>query len=522
MARSNHTVSSFLLLGFTHDPQLQVLLFLLFLLVYSCTMLGNIGIVTIIKLDSHLQTPMYFFLSHLSFLDICYTSVISPKMLFNFLVEEKTISYTGCITQLYFYSALGSTECLLLAVMAYDRYVAICNPLLYTAIMTRGLCIRLAVAAYITGFAHSVIETGCIFRLSFCGPNVINNFACDFPPLFLLSCTDTSVNEFMLKSNHTVSSFLLLGFTHDPQLQVLLFLLFLLVYSCTMLGNIGIFTIIKLDSHLQTPMYFFLSHLSFLDICYSSVISPKMLFNFLVEEKTISYTGCITQLYFYSALASTECLLLAVMAYDRYVAICNPLLYTVIMTRGLCIRLALAAYITGFAHSVIETGCIFRLSFCGPNVINHFACDFPPLFLLSCTDTSVNEVVLFTFAGSVTMTAVTIIIFSYTHIIIAILKIRSAEGRRKAFSTCASHFVCVTLFYGTILIMYLRPSSSYSQEQDKILSLFYAVVIPMLNPLIYSLRNQEIKTALRKAICRKMFSHLSICCHVVCVYDHQR
>ncbi|XP_030046343.1 olfactory receptor 1052-like [Microcaecilia unicolor] len=319
-------------------------------------------------------------------------------------------------------------------------------------------------------------------------------------------CKDINYGTHNGRNQTSMSEFILLELTDDPELQILLFMVFLVVYFITLLGNIGMIVLIRMDPHLHKPIYLLLSTLSFTDLCYSSVIIPQMLLNFIVEEKTISYAECITQLYFYSALASTECLLLAVMAYDRYVALCNPLLYTVIMTRGLCIKLTAAAYVSGFLHSVIETGCLFRLSFCGSNVINHFACDFPPLFMLSCTDTSINELVLFIFAGSVTMSAVIVIIFSYSYIITTVLKIRSAEGRRKAFSTCTSHFICVTLFYGTILIMYLRPSSSYSQETDKILSFFYAVVIPMLNPLIYSLRNQEVKEAVRKIICRNMHS----------------
>ncbi|XP_030046456.1 olfactory receptor 1019-like [Microcaecilia unicolor] len=314
----------------------------------------------------------------------------------------------------------------------------------------------------------------------------------------------------MKVTNHsTVIEFVLLGLTDDPVLQIILFVLFLLIYIITVLGSGVIITVIRLSPRLHTPMYFFLSHLSFVDLCYSSTITPKMLTGFLSENNTISFLGCGIQLYFYSSFGGIECLLLAVMAYDRFVAICNPLLYTVIMTKKVCIQLVTFVYGGGFLHSLTETICTFQLSFCGSNVINHFACDFPPLFILSCTDIFINELIIFGFGGFIAISSVLVIIVSYSYILSTILKIRSAEGRHKAFSTCASHLTCVTLYFGTIFFMYLRPRSSYSQEQDKVITVFYTVVISMLNPLIYSLRNQDVKQALRKikpSLLRKLWS----------------
>ncbi|XP_030077621.1 olfactory receptor 1020-like isoform X2 [Microcaecilia unicolor] len=295
-----------------------------------------------------------------------------------------------------------------------------------------------------------------------------------------------------------ISEFVLLGLTDDPTLQTILFALFLLMYIITLLGSGVIITVIRLSPRLHTPMYFFLSHLSFVDLCYSSTITPKMLTGFLSERNTISLLGCGIQLYFYSGFGSTECILLAVMAYDRYVAICNPLLYTVIMTKKVCIQLVILVYGGGFLNALIQTIFTFQLSFCGSNVINHFACDFPPLLILSCTDTFINELMIFVLAGFLTISSVLVILISYTYILSNILKIQYAEGRHKAFSTCGSHLTCVTLYFGTIFFMYLRPRSSYSQEQDKVITVFYTVVISMLNPLIYSLRNQDVKQALRK------------------------
>ncbi|XP_030046381.1 olfactory receptor 1019-like [Microcaecilia unicolor] len=304
----------------------------------------------------------------------------------------------------------------------------------------------------------------------------------------------------------TVTEFLLLGFTSDPQLQFALFVVFFLIYLTTLLGNIGIILLIQLDPRLHTPMYFFLCNLSFVDVCCSSSIAPKMLVNFLSEEKNISYLGCAAQLYFFLAFACTDNFLLAVMAYDRYVAICNPLLYPVVMTRKVCSQLASTVYIAGFLYSLLQTGNTFRLSFCKSNVVSHFFCDIPPLLKLSCTDTYINEMVLNVFAVLISLPSLLVILISYSSIIANVLKIRSAEGRRKAFSTCSSHFTSVTLFYGSALFMYLRPSSSYSLKQDRFISIFYTLVIPMLNPLIYSLRNQEVKAALRKLSSENVFS----------------
>ncbi|XP_030046122.1 olfactory receptor 1009-like [Microcaecilia unicolor] len=301
------------------------------------------------------------------------------------------------------------------------------------------------------------------------------------------------------RNQTSVTEFILLGLTRDPKLQIPLFVLFLLLHIFTLLGNIGIIVATRLDVRLQTPMYFFLFHLSVLDICYSSAITPITLQTFLVEKKTISFLGCALQLYFYAAFATVECFLLSVMAFDRYVAICNPLLYPVIMSRRLCIQMLGAAYVCGFCNSLIHTVCIFHLSFCGPNVLDHYFCDIPPLLVLACSDTFVTELTAFICVGFNCTTSSLAILISYTYIISNILRIRSAEGRRKAFNTCASHFTAVLIFFGTLFFMYLQPASSNSMMQEKIVSVFYAVLIPILNPLIYTLRNKEVKAALIKA-----------------------
>ncbi|KAJ1166880.1 hypothetical protein NDU88_007276 [Pleurodeles waltl] len=294
----------------------------------------------------------------------------------------------------------------------------------------------------------------------------------------------------------TVTEFIMLGLTSDPDLQILLFLLLLPVYIFTLLGNVSILVIVGYNTHLQTPMYFFLSQLSCLDLMYSSVISPKMLVDLLSKKKTISLYGCITQLYFFAAIGCTEFILLAAMAFDRYVAVCNPLLYTVTMTNHLCMQLVAGSYIGGFLYSLIHAGCLHRLTFCGPDVMNHFVCDYPVLLKLSCTDIFINDLVRFVFASLVVLSSLIVVLISYAFIILAILRIRTTAKRWRATSTCISHFTCVFLFYGTVLFMELRPNSSSSEEQDKVVAVVSTVVIPALNPLIYSLRNQEMKATL--------------------------
>ncbi|XP_058382880.1 olfactory receptor 5AP2-like [Diceros bicornis minor] len=300
-------------------------------------------------------------------------------------------------------------------------------------------------------------------------------------------------------SNHTtVTEFILLGFRDYPELQCLLFIAFLVIYMITVFGNLGMILLIKIDSHLHTPLYFFVSNLSLVDFCYSSVVTPTMLVNFWVENTVISFNECAAQFFLFASFAGTEGFLLAVMAYDRYVAICKPLLYTVTMSPHLNVLLVLATYLAGFMNAAIHTGFTFQLSFCHSNVINHFFCDILPLLKLSCSDTRVNEIVMFAFASFNELSCLLTLLISYVYILIAILRIHSAVGKHKAFSTCASHLMTVTIFFGTILFMYLRPSSSSSMDQDKVVSVFYTVVIPMLNPLIYSLRNREVKSSLSK------------------------
>ena len=301
----------------------------------------------------------------------------------------------------------------------------------------------------------------------------------------------------------SVTMFILLGFADHPQLQALLFVTFLGIYLVTLAWNLALIFLIRGDTRLHTPMYFFLGNLSFVDICYSSAVAPKMLSDFFRERKSISFLGCAVQFFVFVGAGLTECFLLTAMAYDRYAAVSSPLLYSAVMSQGLCTRLVVGAYVSGFLSSLVQSSSIFRLRFCGPNLIDHFFCDLPPVLALSCSDTFSSQVVNFLVVAVVGGTSFLILLVSYGHIAATVLKIRWVEGHRKAFHTCTSHLMVVSLLFGTALSMYLRPSSSYSFGRDKVVSVFYSLVIPVLNPLIYSLRNKEIKDALWKILGKK-------------------
>uniref|UniRef100_A0A8C6FFA0 G-protein coupled receptors family 1 profile domain-containing protein n=1 Tax=Moschus moschiferus TaxID=68415 RepID=A0A8C6FFA0_MOSMO len=306
------------------------------------------------------------------------------------------------------------------------------------------------------------------------------------------------------KNYTSLTEFILLGLADTPELQVILFCLFSMIYTLTVVGNVGMILLIRADPRLHTPMYFFLANLSFVDVCYSSTITPKMLVDLLSEKKSISVAGCFLQMYFFIALATTECILFGLMAYDRYVAICNPLLYSLIMSRTVCLKMSAGAFTAGLLNSMVNTSYVSSLPFCSSNAIHHFFCDSPPLFKLSCSDTRLYESIFSTFAGVNMVGALLVILTSYSYILFSIFRMHAGEGRRKAFSTCASHLTAIILFYSTSIYTYLRPTSSYSLNQDKVASVFYTVVIPMLNPLIYSLRNKEVKKALWNVITRKI------------------
>nr|XP_020663077.1 olfactory receptor 5F1-like [Pogona vitticeps] len=297
------------------------------------------------------------------------------------------------------------------------------------------------------------------------------------------------------KNQTNLKEFILLGLTDDLELQTLFFATGLLIYLFTLVGNLAIIILILVDPHLHTPMYFLLRNLSFTEICYITTTMPKMLWDLLSGDKTISFSGCVVQMYFFLTTAATEGALLSVMAYDRYAAICRPLHYTLLMSQPICRWLLTASWTIGNLNAIINTSFVFSLDFCDSNKIVHFFCDIPPVLRLSCSDTSLAEMVTFIISGSIIIITVSLIVLSYVFIVSAVLKIHSAQTRTKAFSTCASHLIVVSIFYSTAIFTYMRPSSSHSVEQDRFISLLYTVITPLLNPLIYSFRNKEMQAA---------------------------
>ncbi|XP_073403103.1 olfactory receptor 5B12-like [Dendrobates tinctorius] len=307
-----------------------------------------------------------------------------------------------------------------------------------------------------------------------------------------------------ISNNTQVAVFIFSGLTDHKILQHFLFALFIGIYLVTIIANLGLVAIVHRSSNLQKPMYYFLTYLSLVDIFYSSTITPKMLSDLMSLKKTISFAGCALQFFFYAALASIDSLLLSTMSYDRYVAICHPLHYVSIMTKKKCLSLVLLSFSIGFLQSSVQTGCAFTLRFCGSNLIDHFYCDAPLVLRLSCSDTSTCEMVTIYIVSAMGMGPLVTILLSYLLITFSISCMQSAESRKKAFSTCSSHLICISIFYGTIFFTYLHPPSHVFSIQDKVASVFYTTVTPMLNPIIYSLRNQDVKRSIVASVQKQL------------------
>ncbi|XP_003410245.1 olfactory receptor 5K3-like [Loxodonta africana] len=311
----------------------------------------------------------------------------------------------------------------------------------------------------------------------------------------------------MTKDNHSLTTeFVLIGFTNQADLKMLLFVVFFAIYLITMVGNLGLVALIFKKHRLHTPMYIFLGNLALMDSCCSCAITPKMLENFFSEDRMISLYECMAQFYFLCLAETADCFLLAAMAYDRYVAICHPLQYHTMMSKKLCIQMTIGAYIAGSLHPMIHVVLLLRLTFCVSHQINHFFCDVLPLYRLSCVDPYINELMVLIFSGSIQIFTITIVLISYLCILFTIFKMKSKEGRGKALSTCASHFLSVSIFYGSLLFMYIRPSSVKEGDKDIPVAIFYTLVIPLLNPFIYSLRNKDVINIM-KAIMKKRKTH---------------
>ncbi|XP_008848806.1 olfactory receptor 143-like [Nannospalax galili] len=310
------------------------------------------------------------------------------------------------------------------------------------------------------------------------------------------------MKKMVMVNDSSVSEFILMGLTDQPELQLPLFVLFLMNYAAIVVGNMSLMSLIFLNSHLHTPMYFFLFNLSFIDFCYSCVFTPKMLMNFVLEKNTISFTGCMTQLFFFCFFVNSESYVLTVMAYDRIVAICKPLMYNAVMLPRICCLMISGSYLIGFSNAAILTGFMLRLNFCDSNIIDHYMCDIFPILQLSCSSTYVNELVSTAVVGTVIISCSLVILVSYAMILLNIIQMSSAKAWSKAMGTCGSHIITVSLFYGSGLLAYVKPPSAETVGQGKFFSLFYTSLVPMLNPLIYSLRNKDVKLAVKKIMKR--------------------
>ncbi|XP_033920420.1 olfactory receptor 1020-like [Melopsittacus undulatus] len=471
----NQTQIKFILLGITDSPRAQTPLFVLFLLIYIVTLVGNVGIISLVRVSPSLHTPMYFFLTHFAFMDICYSTVISPRMLADLLSEDKTISFTACMMQYLIFAFFAISECYLLATMAYDRHVAICQPLLYVTIISSRVCWQLVASSYLFAFLSAIIYTWCVFGGSFCGPNRIDHFFCDVVPVLKLVCSDTHSSEMVIFAFVTInvvgtSMFILLSYIS---------IICTVLRMCSAQSRARAFH--TCTSHLMAVSLFFGS-------AFFMYLQPSSSHRSLDKVASIFYAVVTPML--------------------------NPFIYSLRnkevkwalkrLQKILCILVA-SSYLFAFLSAIAYTWSVFGGSFCGPNRIDHFFCDEVPVLKLVCSDTHSSETVIFAFLTINEVGTIVVILLSYVSIIRTVLRMCSAQSRARAFHTCASHLMAVSMYFGPAFFMYLQPPSSH-RSLDKVVSIFYTVVTPMLNPFIYSLRNKEVKGALVKCG-RRLFNH---------------
>ncbi|KAG8504561.1 Olfactory receptor 2L13 [Galemys pyrenaicus] len=609
----NQTSNDFILLGLLLPNRLGLFLLLLIIFIFFLASLGNSTMIHLIRMDARLHTPMYILLSQLSLMDMIYMCTTIPKMVFNFFSGQKTISFLGCGIQCFFFSTMAGSEGLLLSSMAYDRYVAICQPLHYPIRMNKRMCVKMIIGSWILGSANSLAHTVYALQLPYCRSRAIDHFFCDIPALMTLVCMDTSVYDYMVlvssslfllipfigitasygrvlyavyhmrskegkkkafttcfthltvvtfyyapfvytylrprklrsptedknlavfytiltpmlnpiiyslrnkevlgaitrvkfnklsvfmeKWNQTSNDFILLGLFPQSQTGFLFSLLIIFIFLLALVGNSTMIHLIHVDARLHTPMYILLSQLSLMDMIYISTTVPKMVFNYFSGQKGISFLGCGVQCFFFVAMAGSEGLLLASMAYDRYVAICHPLHYPIRMSKMTCVKMTIGSWILGSINSLAHALYTLHLPYCRSRAIDHFFCDIPAMMPLACMDTWAYEYMVFVSTSLLLLVPFLGITASYARVLFAVYHMRSKEGRKKAFTTCSTHLTVVTFYYAPFVYTYLRPRNLRSPTEDKNLAVFYTILTPMLNPIIYSLRNKEVLGAITR------------------------
>ncbi|KAM4889259.1 olfactory receptor 7E178-like [Thomomys bottae] len=476
---------------------------------YLITVVGNLLIIMAVTSDPHLHIPMYFFCSNLSLADIGFISTTVPKMLVDIHTHSRTISYAGCLTQMSIFLIFGCMDGLLLTAMAYDRFVAICHPLNYPLIMNPCLCVFLILLSFVTrtleGQLHSsaVFSAMCTVVIPLLNPFIYSLRNRDLKNALsrlYKSGADTSrcpINIGLRNLTH-ISEFYLLGLSDDLELQPMLFGLFLSMYLITVLGNLLIFLAVTTDPHLHTPMYFFLSILSCVDIGITSTTVPKMLVDIQSHSRAISYVGCLTQISVFLIFGSMEVLLLTVMAYDLIVAICHPLNYLLIMNPRLCVSLVLISFVASILESQLHVLMALQITIFREVEIPNFFCDPSQVLDLACVHSFTDNIIKY-FIGTLFGFFPTLgTLFSYYKITTSLLRIPTSGGKYKPFSTCGSHLSVVCLFFGTGIGLYIGSAVSHSPRNIAVPSAMYTVVTPLLNPFIYSLRNRDIKRALKR------------------------
>ncbi|KFO35897.1 Olfactory receptor 14I1 [Fukomys damarensis] len=515
--------TEFLLMDVTASRELQVLQGVLFLVIYLGALTGNLVTVTVIVTDTRLYSPMYYFISNVALIDLSSISAVVPRAVVNSLTGSRVISLTECASQIFLVTMCVAVESALLAIMSYDRYVAICHPLHYGLIITPSLCSQATTGSWASGLFFSSVHTSTLFRRPFTKTNVIQQYFCDIPQILRISSSDVEYSEFVLLAHPLLSvtsdsaetsrwadmdnltvftEFLLMDVTASRELQVLQGVLFLVIYVGALTGNLVTVTVILTDTRLHSPMYFFISNVALLDLSSISVVVPRAVVNSTMGSKTISLVECATQIFLFTMCVAVEFALLLVMSYDRYVAICHPLHYGLIITPSLCSQATAGSWASGLVYSAVHTSTLFRLPFTKTNEIQQYFCDIPQILRISSPDVQYSESVLLAVSVCLVLGYFVFMFVSYVNIFSTVLKIHSVEARIKAISTCTPQLAILLLLLISGSVALLGPLPKEPSLKNLLTAMFYTMVPPFVNPIIYCLRNREINAALQKMFSR--------------------